>query len=135
MGKEILKSHPIDPVIAKLVMVSLGVIFIILGIFITDIIVLFKQQSITNYVVGTILIFTSIIAYIEIGLKRWTDWSKLSKFENQQILSFLVATFIFTGGVLSILSVNSIFGFGITNFMQNDEIMLAGGIIILEALR
>lgn len=123
------KTFPIDPLTAKITMVFLGLLLVVLSFVINDILIVFKDTSITHYIVGVVLIMSAVIGYVELGLKRWTDWSKLKQFENQQLLSFAITSIVLVSGLLNLFNLN------ILGFWNSGSIFFSGAIIILEALR
>lgn len=124
------KTRPIDPTTAKITMVSLGLLLMFIGFFLNDLVVVFESTSITHYVVGTILIISSIIIVIELGLKRYTDISKLKNFENQQLITFFIALLVLISGILNFFQLGYLL-----NFFNAGSIVTSGSFIILEAFR
>lgn len=129
-GKNSYKNSPIDPLTAKITMITFGILLIVVGFFVNDIVIIFEAQSITHLVVGTILILSSVIMFIELGFKRYTDWSKLKKFENQQLISFFIAVLVLLSGVLNFFQLGYLI-----DFFNAGSIVTSGAFIILEALR
>lgn len=123
------KGTPIDPLTAKITMIFLGLVLVSLSFVLNDIVIAIQSKSITYLVIGIVLIVSSVISYIELGLKRWTDWSKLMKFQNQQLLSFTIATLVLISGIMNI------FGFNVLGFWNSGSVFMSGAIIILEAIR
>jgi len=72
---------------AKITMLFLGLVLILLGATFNKLVIVFDTTAITYLVTGFILIMSSIIMFIELGMKRWTDLSKIRNFENQQLFS------------------------------------------------
>ena len=124
------KNHPIDPVTARITMVSFGILLIFVGFFINQLIIIFESQAITHLVIGIILILSSIIMFIELGFKRFSDWSKLKKFENQQLITLLVAIIVLISGLLNFFQLGHLI-----DFFNAGTIVTSGAFILLEALR
>jgi uncharacterized membrane protein YidH (DUF202 family) len=124
------RGNPIDPITAKITMISFGLVLLAIGFFVSDLIIVLEKQAITHLVIGTILIVSSIIMFIELGFKRFSDWSRLKKFENQQLISFIIAVLVLVSGILNF------FGLGyLIDFFNAGSIVTSGAFIILEALR
>ena len=129
------KRHPIDPVTAKITMIFLGTLLVALSFVLNDIVIALHKVSITHYILGVTLIVSAIIGFVELGLKRWTDWSKLRSFENQQLLSFTISFIVLLSGLMNLFSVGTIFGIDILSFWNGGAVFFSGAIIILEAIR
>ena len=123
------RSSPIDPLTAKITMIFLGMILLSLSFVLNDIIIAINNKSITYLVIGVVLIISSIISFVELGLKRWTDWSKLKAFSNQQLLSFAIACIVLVSGLLNL------FGMNMIGFWNSGSVFMSGAIIVLEAIR
>jgi len=115
---------------AKITMLFLGLVLILLGATFNKLVIVFDTTAITYLVTGFILIMSSIIMFIELGMKRWTDWSKIRNFENQQLISFGIAVLVLASGILNFFQLGYLL-----DFFNAGTIVTSGAFIILEAVR
>jgi len=93
------RANPIKSLTAKLSMVGFAVILGFTGWFLSDVLISLGDRVITQYFVLILAVFTTILVMVELGLKRFTKWSSLKRFTNQQLVTALVAFAVLLGAV------------------------------------
>lgn len=108
----------------------LGILMIGMGVYFSKIKIFFEGTPIEQYVFAVIVIFVALAQFIELGIKRYSDFSKLKGFSNQQYFTFwtTVATLFIV--ILNIIGYIDNFG-----WFANGIITAQGFLLLLEANR
>lgn len=133
MSKDIFgDKNPIKKRSAFFSMVTLGLVIALFGFFNQKIAILFNQEAITPFVYFGLAIPVVLLSWTEVGLKKWSDWSKLSSFTNQQLLTFSVSiAVILSTGLAAFVPGVAIF----LGWFNGGVFAIAGLTIMLEAVR
>ena len=121
-------TQPIEQSTAKAVMTVFGVLLVLIGIYLQSLNISINGDPITVQVVGFFIIFAVLLQYLELGLKRYSDISKLKAFSVQQKITFWVATVILIQTILNMAGVWQTFSTFTSGF-----IIIIGLTITLEA--
>lgn len=125
------RSYPIDNLTAVVSMTFLGLLLVFVGLFNQSLLLLFDDLNITGY----FLIFASVASFllvvIELGLKRFSSWSRLKRFTNQQIITLGVACLV----VLSSVLVTIFPSLSWLTWFNGGVFVVQGATVILEAFR
>jgi hypothetical protein len=124
------KSERINSPQIRIYATLLGLLMTLIGVYFHKIKIFFEGTSIEQYIFALIVIFVAIAQFIELGIKRYSDLSKLKGFSNQQYFTFwttfatlIIVIFNLTGYIDS---------FG---WFANGIITAQGLLLILEANR
>lgn len=133
MAKDIFGSkYPIKNKTALYSMLTIGVLLIFFGLFTEQIRVFFGSDVITPYLMFVFGVVVVLITWTELGLKRYTDFSRLNKFSNQQMVTFVVSVMVLLStGLSAFMTVP----FSFLGWFNSGVFVASGAVIILEALR
>ncbi len=87
-------------------------------------------MAIESYIFAILVISAAIIQFSELGIKRFTDYSKLKGFSNQQYFTFWTTVISVVIALINIIGY--IDGFG---WFANGIIATQGALLFLEANR
>ena len=123
--------NPIRSSTAKVAMVTLGLLIIFVGLFVSEIVLLFRDSVITPLFVFFLALFATVLVVIELGFKRFTKLSSLSKWTSQQVASFIISIIVFLSALLWIFFPDLLF----LNKLIGGALIAAGLAVIVEAFR
>ena len=125
------KCYPIENGSAMVSMIFMGLILVALGIWSREINLFLKETNITSYFLIYAALGSFLLVVIELGIKRYSDLSKLKKFNNQQLVSFGVACLV----VVSSIFATFLPGLSWLTWFNGGVFVVQGLTVILEAFR
>lgn len=124
--------YPIKNKTAFYSLIVFGSLLVFFGLFNESIRLFLGEDLITPYLVFVFAIVVVLITWTELGLKLFTGWSRLKRFSNQQIITFVVSVLVLLSTGLSAFFPGS---FGFLGWFNGGVFVASGAVIILEAIR
>ncbi len=128
--KRYCNSEPIDNIKLRIVLTMFALIVIIIGIWLNDIRIMFQGTAIENYVFAVVVLAVAFIQFTTLGIKKYTDFSKLKLFSNEQYFSFWVTIITILFAFLNIFGLADSFG-----LFANGILIAQGFLLLLEVYR
>jgi len=123
-------SEPIDNIKLRIVMTMFALIVLIIGIWFDKIVILFDGTSIERYVFAVFVLAVAFIQFTTLGIKRFTDFSRLSAFSNEQYFTFWTTMVTITFAFINIFGWADSFG-----LFANGILVAQGFLLLLEIYR
>lgn len=123
-------SEPIDNVKLKVVMTMFALIILAIGIWFDKIKILFDGTAIENYVFAVFVLAVAFIQFATLGIKRYSDFSKLKGFSNEQYFTFWTTVVTIVFAFVNIMGWADSFG-----LFANGILIAQGFLLLLEIYR
>lgn len=125
------RIFPIENKAALISMIFMGALLIMIGIWNEELSLMFKDMDITGYFLIYAALASFLLVVIELGIKRYSDLSKLKRFSNQQLVSFIVACLVVVSSIFSTF----LPGLSWLTYFNGGTFVVQGLTVILEAFR
>lgn len=125
------KIFPIENKAAMISMVFMGLLLVMVGLWNKEISLLLKDMDVTGYFLIYAAVGSFLLVSVELGIKRYSDLSKLKRFNNQQLISFSIACLV----VISSVFATFLPGLSWLTWFNGGTFVVQGATVILEAFR
>lgn len=120
------KSCGVNNFKTKLIITVFGILMVMLGFTLTDLIIKVGFQEITRQVIAIVTLVAIILEYVTLGIRPNNVIKTVKRFTNQQKITFVIASIV---GVYAILG---LFGWeGISSF-TSGQLIVVGFLTILD---
>lgn len=116
-------------------MLVFGFFLIFFGLFTEDVVVFFGGSVVTPYLLFVFGLVVVLLTWSELGLKRYTDFSRLRRFGSQQLVTFVVSVLVLlsTGLGAFVPGLNdAVLALG---WFNSGIFVVSGLVVIMEAVR